>query len=51
MKMRATMVQRAEAYLASRRRLGFQLRIEGGELLRFARYTDGGHSLRIVPHS
>jgi integrase len=38
------MVQRAEAYLAARRELGFQLRIEGGELLRFARYADGsGH--------
>lgn len=38
------MVQRAEAYLAARRKLGFQLRIEGGEILRFARYTDGsGH--------
>ncbi len=44
MKMRASMVQRAEAYLAARRKLGFQLRIEGGELLRFARYADGcGH--------
>lgn len=44
MKSHATMVQRAEAYLAARRRLGFQLRIEGGELLRFARYADSsGH--------
>lgn len=39
-----TMVARVEAYLATRRRLGFQLRIEGGELLRFARYADAsGH--------
>jgi site-specific recombinase XerD len=44
MKMRATMVQRAAAYLAARRRLGFQLCIEGGELLRLARYADSsGH--------
>ncbi len=44
MKMRGTMIQRAEAYLAARRKLGFQLRTEGGELLRFARYADGsGH--------
>lgn len=40
----ATMVARVEAYLAARRGLGFQLRIEGGELLRFARYADtSGH--------
>ena len=39
-----TMVQRVEDYLAQRRALGFQLRIEGGELLRFARYADAsGH--------
>lgn len=39
-----TMVARVEAYLATRRQLGFQLRIEGGELLRFARYADAsGH--------
>jgi integrase len=38
------MVARVEAYLAARRGLGFQLRIEGGELLRFARYADtSGH--------
>lgn len=44
MKIRATMVHRAEAYLAARRNLGFQLRVEGGELLRFARYADrSGH--------
>lgn len=40
----ATMVARVEAYLATRRRLGYQLRIEGGELLRFARFADAsGH--------
>jgi len=39
-----TMVARVEAYLHARRQFGFQLRIEGGELLRFARYADGiGH--------
>lgn len=39
-----TMVARVEAYLQSRRQFGFQLRVEGGELLRFARYADGaGH--------
>jgi integrase len=44
MRLRATMAKRAEAYLAARRELGFQLRIEGGELLRFARYADSsGH--------
>jgi site-specific recombinase XerD len=38
------MVARVEAYLAVRRALGFQLRVEGGELLRFARYADtSGH--------
>ena len=38
------MVARVEAYLNARRKLGFQLRIEGGELLRFARYADSsGH--------
>lgn len=49
MKMGTTMVRRVEAYLAARRGLGFQLRIEGGELLRFARYADGsGHSGSIT---
>lgn len=39
-----TMVMRVEAYLQARRQFGFQLRVEGGELLRFARYADGlGH--------
>lgn len=39
-----TMVARVEAYLHTRRQFGFQLRVEGGELLRFARYADGaGH--------
>lgn len=36
----ATMVARVEAYLEARRRLGFQLQVEGRELLRFARYAD-----------
>jgi integrase len=39
-----TMVARVEAYLHTRRQFGFQLRVEGGELLRFARYADdAGH--------
>jgi integrase len=39
-----TMVARVEAYVHTRRQFGFQLRIESGELLRFARYADGaGH--------
>lgn len=39
-----TMVSRVEAYIAARRSLGFQLRIEAGELLRFARHADNsGH--------
>lgn len=41
---RATMVSRVESYLVARRNLGFQLRVEGGELLRFARFADdSGH--------
>ncbi len=39
-----SMVERVEAYLEARRRLGFQLQITGSELLRFARYADdSGH--------
>lgn len=39
-----TMVARVEAYLHARRQFGYQLRVEGGELLRFARFADGsGH--------
>lgn len=39
-----TMVARVEDYLRNRRQFGFQLRIEGGELLRFAHYADSsGH--------
>jgi integrase len=34
------MVARAEEYLVHRRSLGYQLRIEGGQLLRFAEYAD-----------
>jgi integrase len=44
MKKANSMVARVKAYLVARRRLGYQLRIEGGELLRFARFADGaGH--------
>jgi integrase len=40
----ATMVTRVNAYLCVRRQFGYLLRVEGGELLRFARYADGlGH--------
>jgi integrase len=39
-----TMESRVEAYILARRQLGSQLRIEAGELLRFARFADGcGH--------
>jgi integrase len=39
-----TMVRRVEDYLAQRRALDFQLRIEGSELMRFAHYADeSGH--------
>ena len=37
---RVTMETRVKSYVAARRRLGFQLRIEAGELLRFARFAD-----------
>lgn len=39
-----SMIVLAEEYLALRRKLGFALRVEGEELLRFARYADqSGH--------
>jgi integrase len=39
------MIAKAELYLEMRRKLGFALRIEGEELLRFARYAEKmGHS-------
>lgn len=39
-----TMVSLAEEYLAVRRKLGFELKIEGEELIRFAQYADNtGH--------
>ena len=34
------MVEHVKAYLDQRRRLGYQLHIEGHELLRFARFAD-----------
>lgn len=40
MSARRTMVARAQKYLAARRALGFALRIEGQQLLAFARYAD-----------
>ena len=33
------MIDRVHEYLAHRRKLGFALKVEGGELLRFARYA------------
>jgi integrase len=44
MKSTLTMQTRVDAYLKARRRLGFQLKIEGSELVRFAKYADqSGH--------
>lgn len=40
MRTSGTMVSLAQEYLAYRRSLGFQLRIEGSQLLNFARYAD-----------
>ena len=40
MKKSFTMVASAEEYLAVRRKLGYALRIEGAELIRFAQYAD-----------
>ncbi|MDP2857584.1 MAG: tyrosine-type recombinase/integrase [Bacillota bacterium] len=43
------MLDAVNEYLASRRRLGYQLYIEGGELHRFAEYADGlGHQGAIT---
>ena len=42
--MKPTMLSRAQAYLAYRRALGFELQTEGTQLLNFARYADAsGH--------
>lgn len=42
--MKATMCSRVSAYLKRRRALGYQLRVDGGMLLNFARYADrSGH--------
>ena len=44
MSMQKTMVTQVNEYLAYRRKLGFQLKIEGGQLLNFAKYADNsGH--------
>lgn len=40
MSHRQSMVRRVEEYLAYRRNLGFKLRIEGQQILNFARYVD-----------
>ena len=45
MNMHETMVDRVNHFVRSKRSVGFQLKIEGRELLRFARYADAvGHS-------
>jgi len=42
--MKSTMLSKVRAYLAERRALGFQLKIEGYQLVCFARYADAlGH--------
>ena len=41
MSAKQSMLQRVERYLVCRRQLGFELKVEGTELLRFARYADG----------
>jgi integrase len=41
MNARSTMRSKVEAYLAERRQAGFGLKIEGEQLARFARFTDG----------
>jgi integrase len=39
-----TMLARVERYLSTRRKLGYELRVEGKELIRFAHYADShGH--------
>lgn len=44
MNVKQSMLHRVEHYLTCRRQLGFGLKIEGAELLRFARYADDhGH--------
>ncbi len=49
MKTWSNMQERVEAYLCARRRLGYILRIEGQQLLRFARYADQkGHVSHIT---
>jgi integrase len=40
MRVRETMVSKVHEYLSCRRALGFALKIEGAQLLRFARYAD-----------
>jgi integrase len=44
MNARSTMRAKVESYLVDRRRAGFLLKIEAGQLVRFARFADeGGH--------
>lgn len=40
MKLFTTMKERVDIYLSKRRHLGFELRVEGGELTNFAKYAD-----------
>ena len=45
MSIQKTMITQVKEYLAYRRKLGFQLRVEGGQLLNFAKYADSsGHN-------
>lgn len=45
-----SMHERVEDYLRTRRRVGYQLKIEGDELLRFARFADehGNHTILTI---
>lgn len=43
-----SMRERVEDYLSTRRRLGYQLKIEGEELLRFARFADEHGNNKIL---
>ncbi len=43
-----SMRKRVEDYLINRRRLGYQLKIEGDELYRFARFADKNRKNEII---
>lgn len=49
MKRRGWVVKAAMEYLSFRRELGYQMRIEGAQLLRFAKFADGiGHTGQLT---